>query len=136
MWDFIKENWIALIALLISIIGFFKDNIKDIIKHHKNKKMSKSAKITTSYINEKLIISNKGQSDARNLRIYIDDIEIEHSNMFSAFARNMDFSLLTPNNSIPIKSIITMGTKRSFKIRIKWEDDNKTDNEMNDIINI
>ena len=54
MWDFIKENWMSLIALIISIIGFFKDNIKDIIQHFKTKKETKSAKITISYINEKL----------------------------------------------------------------------------------
>ena len=41
MWDFIKENWMSLIALIISIIGFFKDNIKDIIQHFKTKKETK-----------------------------------------------------------------------------------------------
>lgn len=91
MWDFIKENWMSLIALIISIIGFFKDNIKDIIQHFKTKKETKSAKITISYINEKLIISNKGQANARNVKILVDDVEIEHSSAFAAFARNMDF---------------------------------------------
>lgn len=136
MWDFIKENWISLIALLISIIGFFKDNIKEIINYNKSKKNSKSAKISVSYINKKLIISNKGQSDARNLKIYIDDDEIEHSSIFAAYARYMNFSLLTPNNSLSIQSVVSLGSKRDYKIKVKWEDDNKKDNEMNDIINI
>ena len=73
MWDFIKDNWIALVALIISIIGFFKDNIKDIIKVCKNKKINNSAVISVSYINEKLIISNKGKSNAMNIHIYIDN---------------------------------------------------------------
>ena len=37
MWDFIKDNSISFIALIISIIGFFKDNIMDIINAFKNK---------------------------------------------------------------------------------------------------
>ncbi len=39
MWDFIKDNSISFIALIISIIGFFKDNIRDIINAFKNKKI-------------------------------------------------------------------------------------------------
>ena len=136
MWDFIKENWMSLIALIISIIGFFKDNIKDIIQHLKIKKETKSAKITISYINEKLIISNKGQANARNVKILVDDVEIEHSSVFAAFARNMNFSLLSPNNSIGIKSIINMGTKCSFNIKVLWEDDNSKNNKTEDIINV
>ncbi len=136
MWDFIKENWIALVALIISIIGFFKDNIKDVIKYSKNKKESKSAKITISYINQKLIISNKGKSNARNIKVLVDDIEIEHSNTFAAFARNIDFSLITPNNSIGIKSISDLNSKRSFKIKVFWEDDNVKNNYIEDVINM
>lgn len=136
MWDFIKENWMSLTALIISIIGFFKDNIKDIIQHFKIKKETKSAKITISYINEKLIISNKGQANARNVKILVDDVEIEHSSVFAAYARNMDFSLLSSNNSIGIKSIINMGTKGSFNIKVLWEDDNSKNNKTEDIINI
>ena len=136
MWDFIKENWMSLTALIISIIGFFKDNIKDIIQHFKTKKETKSAKITISYINEKLIISNKGQANARNVKILVDDVEIEHSSAFAAFFRNMDFSLLSPNNSFGIKSIINMGTKGSFNIKVLWEDDNSKNNKTEDIINI
>ncbi len=136
MWDFIKENWMSLTALIISIIGFFKDNIKDIIQHFKTKKETKSAKITISYINEKLIISNKGQANARNVKILVDDVEIEHSSAFAGFARNMDFSLLSTNNSFGIKSITNMGTKGSFNIKVLWEDDNSKNNKTEDIINI
>lgn len=136
MWSFIKENWISLIALIISIIGFFKENIKDILIHKKNKKEEKSAKITISYINNKLIISNKGKSNAKNVKIYIDNIEIEHSNAFSTFAKNMNFSILTPNNSFGIKSIISLGNKRNFNIKVEWEDDNSKNNCIEDVINI
>ena len=136
MRDFIKENWMSLTALIISIIGFFKDNIKEIIQHFKTKKETKSAKITISYINEKLIISNNGQANARNVKILVDDVEVEHSSAFATFARNMDFSLLSPNNSFGIKSFINMGTKGSFNIKVLWEDDNSKNNKTEDIINI
>ena len=136
MLEFIRENWISLTALIISIIGFFKDNIKDIIQHSKTKKENKSAKITISYINQKLIISNKGQANARNLKILVDDIEIEHSDVFAAFARNMNFSFLSPNNSFGIKGILSMGTKRNFNVKVIWEDDNSKSNYTEDIINI
>lgn len=136
MWDFIKENWMSLTALIISVVGFFKDNIKDIIIHNKTKKEDKSAKLMVSFINEKLIISNKGKSNARNIKIYIDDKEIQKSETFGAYAQNMDFSLLTTNNSIGIKSIIHMGTKRNFRIKLIWEDDNSKNNVTEDVINI
>jgi len=136
MLNFIKENWMSLTALIISIVGFFKDNIKDIIIHNKAKKEDKSAKLMVSFINEKLIISNKGKSNARNITIYIDNIEIQKNDTFGAFAKNMDFSLLTSNNSIGIKSIIHTETKRNFKIKITWEDDNSKNNIIEDVINI
>ncbi len=136
MWDFIKENWMSLTALIISVVGFFKDNIKDIIIHNKTKKEDKSAKLMVSFINEKLIISNKGKSNARNIKIYIDDKEIRKNETFGAYAQNMDFSLLTTNNSIGIKSIIHTETKRNFRIKLIWEDDNSKNNVTEDMINI
>lgn len=136
MWDFIKENCISLTALIISIIGFFKDNIRDIIIHNKTKKKNKSAKLMISFINKKLIISNKGKSNARNIKIYVDDKEIQKSETFGAYAQSMDFSLLTTNNSIGIKSIIHMGTKRNFRIKLIWDDDNSKNNITEDVINI
>ncbi len=69
-----------------------------------------------SFINEKLIISNKGKSNARNIKIYIDDKEIQKSETFGAYAQNMDFSLLTTNNSIGIKSIIHMEQKEILEL--------------------
>ena len=89
-----------------------------------------------SFINEKLIISNKGKSNARNIKIYVDDKEIQKSETFGAYAQNMDFSLLTTNNSIGIKSIIHMGTKRNFRIKLIWDDDNSKNNITEDVINI
>lgn len=136
MYEFIKENWISLIALIISVICFFKDNIKEIINHHKTKKENKSAKLTVSYLNQKLVISNKGKANAKNVNIFIDDIEIQNSATFGASSRNMDFSLLTPNNSFTIKSVVTLGTKRNFKIKLIWEDENSKNNITEDIINI
>ena len=44
MCDFIKENWMSLTVLIISVVCFFKGNIKDIIIHNKTKK-DKSAKL-------------------------------------------------------------------------------------------
>lgn len=136
MYEFIKENWISLIALIISVICFFKDNIKEIINHQKTKKENKSAKLTVSYLNQKLVISNKGKANAKNVNIFIDDIEIQNSAIFGAFSSNMDFSLLTPNNSFTIKSIINLGAKRNFKIKLMWEDENSKNNITEDIINM
>lgn len=137
MYEFIKENWISLIALIISIIGFFKDNIKEIISHSKTKKENKSAKLTVSYLNQKLIISNKGKANAKNIKIFIDDTEIQNSHNFGVFARKMDFSLLTPNNSFAIKSFFSLNDKKlNFKVRVIWEDENSKNNESEDVINI
>ena len=136
MWDFIKDNLISLIALVISIVGFFKDNIKDIISVCKNKKINNSAVITISYINEKLIISNKGKSNAKNIQIYVDDEDITKSSLFSPFAREMDFSLLTPGNSFGIKHIKHMGMKRNFNIKVKWTDNHSENNNFEDVINL
>ena len=136
MWDFIKENCISLVALIISLISFFKDNIKEIITASKNKKINNSAVITVSYINEKLIISNKGKSNAENIRIFIDDEDITKNSIFGVFAKNMNFSLLSPNNSFGIKHIKSFGMKNSFNIKVIWEDNNSKNNSVEDIINL
>lgn len=136
MWEFIKENWIALVALLISIICFFKDNIKDIIKAYQNKKVNNSAFISISYINEKLIISNRGKSNAKNINIYVDNDDITKHSLFSVFAKDMNFSLLTPGNSFGIKHIKYMGMKTNFNIKVTWEDNNSKNNIIEDVINI
>lgn len=136
MWDFIKDNSISFIALIISIIGFFKDNIRDIISAFKNKKINNSAVITVSYINEKLIISNKGKSNATDIEIYIDEEDITKSGLFAPFARDMDFSLLTPGNSFGIKHIKYIGMKRNFNIKVKWKDNNSKNNYVQDLINL
>ena len=136
MLEFLKENWIALVALLISIIGFFKDNIKDIIIAYKSMKSNNSAVISISYINEKLIISNKGKSNARNIKIYVDNENIISRGVFSVFAKEMNFSLLTPENSFCIKHFKYMGMKSSYNIKVTWEDNNSKNNIIEDIINL
>ena len=136
MVEFIKENWMSLTALIISILGFFKDNIKEIINYKKNKKESNSAKLTVTYLNQKLIISNKGKENAKNVNIFVDDVEIKSSPTFGGFSRSMDFSLLTPNNSFAIKSSTTLGSKRTFKIKLIWEDKNSKNNIIEDVINL
>ena len=135
MLNFIKENWISLISLIVSIIGFFKDNIKDMIRHCKKVKENKKAKIIISYRNEKLIITNKGHSNARNVKIFIDDKEIEKNEIFGTFARDMNFSLLCSNNSFEIKITQCLSTKRSFYIKVFWDDDNSKNNQSENIIN-
>ena len=92
MWDFIKDNSISFIASIISIIGFFKDNIRDIINAFKNKKINNSAVITVSYINEKLIISNKGKSNATDIEIYIDEEDKIVLKKYSNLKNIKDFS--------------------------------------------
>lgn len=136
MWDFIKNNWIALVALAISVLAFFKDIIRDAVNHNKSKKDSNSAKLTACFINKKLIISNKGQSDANNIKIYIDDHEIQNDAWFSPFAKEMDFSVLSPGNSITIGHISTFSTPSHFKIKLMWEDKNSKYNKFETVINI
>lgn len=136
MWQYIKENWIALVALGISVISFFKDNINEFIKCKQAKNEEKKAKICISFINKKLIISNKGKSCARNVRIYVDDDEIQDNPMFGVYAKDMDFSLLTPLNSYTISGIMYISRKTNYQITVKWDDDNAQDNIVKDIINI
>lgn len=136
IWEYIIENWIAITALVISLITLFRDVIKDFIEYIKEKNEAKKAKITISFINDKLIISNKGIANAKNLRIYVDDDEIQKNSVFSAFARDMDFSMLSSNNSYTIKCIKTLNSKKSYKIKVIWEDEKSKNNIVEDIINI
>ena len=136
IWEYIIENWIAITALVISLITFFRDVIKDFIKYIKEKNEAKKAKITISFINDKLIISNKGIANAQNLKIYVDDEEIQKESVFSVFARDMDFSMLSSNNSYSIKCIKALNTKRNYKIKVIWDDKKSKNNIVEDIINI
>ena len=135
MKEYLANNWIAILALAISIIALLKDIIKDIIQKKKEDTNNKKAIITARIINKELIISNIGKSDARNIQIFIDDEEINKS-LFGAFSRQKDFSLLTTNNSIGIKYIDGLDTKRNYKIKIMWEDDYSKKNVKEDIINL
>lgn len=135
MKGYFFENWIAILALFISVINFFKDTIKDLNKKRKEKVSEKKAIITARVIGKELIISNIGKDSARNIQILIDDIEINKS-IFGAFSKTKDFSLLTSNNSIGIKYIDTLGTKRNFKIKIMWEDNYSKNNFKEDVINL
>ena len=136
MIKFIQENWISLIALSISLIALFRDLFKDFINNQKKKKENKKAVIKISYINKKIVISNYGKCSAKNLRIYLDDIDIFEIPEFSAFAKNIDFSLLTPDNSIGIKNIQHMQMKLNYKIKVIYDDNYKKNNIAEDIINM
>lgn len=135
MKEYLANNWIAILALAISIIALLKDIIRDIIQKKKEDTNNKKAIITARIINKELIISNIGKSNAKNIKIFIDDEEINKS-LFGAFSRQKDFSLLTNNNSIGIKYIEGLDTKRNYKIKMMWEDDYSKKNIKEDVINL
>ncbi len=135
MKEYLANNWIAILALAISIIALLKDIIRDIIQKKKEDTNNKKAIITARIINKELIISNIGKSNAKNIKIFIDDEEINKS-LFGAFSRQKDFSLLTNNNSIGIKYIDGLDTKRNYRIKIMWEDDYSKKNIKEDVINL
>lgn len=139
MWEaiceYIVKNWIAITALIISILTFLKDGIGDYIDYRKTKKEEKKAKIVISFINDKLMISNKGKAIAKNLRIYVDNEEIQKSSVFSSYARDMDFSLLSTYNSYKINFIKALNNKKNYKIKVIWDDANSKNNVVEDIIN-
>lgn len=135
MREYLTNNWIAILALAISVIALLKDIIKDIIQKNKENINNRKAIITARIINKELIISNIGKSSAKNIQILVDDKEINQS-LFGAFSRQKDFSLLTSNNSIGIKYINGLDTKRNYKIKIMWEDDYSKNNVKEDIINL
>ena len=120
----------------MSLFNFFKDNIKGVIKFFKTRTNKKKANITISYINDKLIVSNTGLCETTNIEIYIDEKEINKTNVFGFFSSEMDFSLLRPSNSISIKSSKNLSTKSNFKVKVRWKDKRKKINEHIDIINI
>ena len=135
MREYLTNNWIAILALAISLISLLKDIIKDIIQKNKETINNRKAIITVRIINKELIISNIGKSSAKNIQILVDNKEINQS-LFGAFSRQKDFSLLTSNNSIGIKYINGLDTKRNYKIKIMWEDDYSKNNVKEDIINL
>ena len=135
MKEYLANNWIAILALVISIIALLKDIIRDIIQKKKEDTNNKKAIITARIINKELIISHIGKSNAKNIKIFIDDEEINKS-LFGAFSRQKDFSLLTNNNSIGIKYIDGLDTKRNYRIKIMWEDDYSKKNIKEDVINL
>ena len=135
MKEYLANNWIAILALVISIIALLKDIIRDIIQKKKEDTNNKKAIITARIINKELIISNIGKSNAKNIKIFIDDEEINKS-LFGAFSRQKDFSLLTNNNSIGIKYIDGLDTKRNYRIKIMREDDYSKKNIKEDVINL
>lgn len=136
MIDFLKNNWMSLLALAISLIALFKDLIKELIIYQKNKKNLKKSKITIKYINKKIVISNYGECSAKNIRVYIDDTPILEHKDFAVFAKQIDFSLLTSQNSIGIKHLEYMGMQTNYKIKVIYDDENKKNNEVEDIVNI
>lgn len=135
MKEYLVDNWIAILALIISLVALLKDIIKDVINRNNEKINDKKAKITARIINKELIISNIGRADAKNIKILIDDMEINQS-IFGPFSRQKDYSLLTSNNSIGIKYVVGLETKRNYKIKIMWEDEYSKENIKEDIINL
>ena len=79
MKEYLINNWISILALIISLIALLKDIIKDTIQNKREKNNAKKAIITAKIINKELIISNIGKSSARNIQIWIDDKEINNS---------------------------------------------------------
>ena len=135
MKEYIINNWISILALIISLIALLKDVFNDIITKHKEKVDNKKAKITSRIINKELIISNVGKSSARNIEIWIDGKEIDKS-IFGTSSRQKDFSILTSNNSIGIRYIEALDIKRNYKVKICWEDDFSKNNTKEDVINL
>ena len=135
MKEYLVDNWIAILALIISLVALLKDIIKDVINKNNEIANDKKAKITARIINKELIISNIGRADAKNIKILIDDREINQS-IFGPFSKQKDYSLLTSNNSIGIKYVIGLETKRNYKVKIMWEDEYSKDNIKEDIINL
>ena len=52
------------------------------------------------------------------------------------FAKQIDFSLLTSQNSIGIKHLEYMGMQTNYKIKVIYDDENKKNNEVEDVVNI
>ncbi len=117
-------------------VALFKDLIKELIVYEKKQKNLKKAKIVIKYINKRIVISNYGECSAKNIRVYIDDTPILEHKDFSVFARQIDFSLLTSQNSIGIKHLEYMGMPTNYKIKVIYDDENKKNNETEDIVNI
>lgn len=136
MIEFLKSNWMSLLALAISLIALFKDLIKELIIYKKNKKNLKKSKLAIKYINKRIIISNYGECTAKNIRIYIDETPILEHKVFSVFAKQIDFSLLTSQNSIGIKHLEYMGMQTNYKVKVIYDDEIKKNNEIEDIVNI
>ncbi len=135
MIKYIIDNWMALLALLISLLALFKDVIKDIISYNNKKKDLKKADIKIRYINKQLIISNYGKSAAKNIKIFINDKSIFDTPLFNVYAKEMDFSILTPGNSFGIKHVEVLGMEVNYKIKVVYDDELKKNNEVEDVIN-
>lgn len=135
MKEYLINNWISILALAISVIALLKDIIKDMTQKNKENINNRKAIITARVIGNELIISNIGRANAKNIQILVDNEEIDKS-LFGPFSKQKDFSLLTKNNSIGIKYIDGLDTKRNYKIKIMWEDNYSLKNVMEDIINL
>ncbi len=135
MLKYIANNWMALLALLISLLALFKDILKDIISYRNKKKELKKAEIKIRYINKQLIISNYGKAAAKNIKIFIDDKSIFDNTLFNVYAKEMNFSILTPGNSFGIKHVEVLGMEVNYKIKVIYDDESKDNNVVEDIIN-
>lgn len=62
MMNFIKDNWMSILAIIISLVALFRDLVKDFFVYKKQKKTSKKANIRIKYLNKKIVVSNYGES--------------------------------------------------------------------------
>jgi len=131
----IEDNLIALTALAISILAFFKDSIKDFLSSKEKKEKHNQANLTTLTANKKLIISNKGLAKATNVRVYIDGEDITENSVFSA--KHLDYSIINPGNSVGIEYHVVLNMEKTyFNVQVYWDDKHKKNKIHENIINL
>ena len=135
MKEFFVENWVALLSLLLSVLALFKDLIKEIFNYIAKQKEKGAANITINYINDKLIVSNKGLHYACNVKVYIDDIDIIKHPVFGISAKSMDLSYLSSGSSFSFKPLLTLSSKKTYTVSVMY-DDSKSNRVVENIINI
>jgi hypothetical protein len=84
------------------------------------------------------VIYNKGESDARNVRIDASDIESlsEKGFIFIVNSNLFQCSILRKGEYAEIKVLIAEGASADASLAIYWDDDYKKDNRIVSILNI
>lgn len=78
--------------------------------------------------NYRLKIFNRGNSNARNVRIAFDDSE-EHCFNQHDIDSKFPHELLEPHQGVELTAAIHMGSKRKQPLKLIWDGDFKTGNE-------